>query len=78
MRDVRLDGVESRIANMHEDLRYCVSYQFVGPFITKKNQLTCNETIVLKQAFYLKGQVGACAPRQPQWQHWGWLLSASL
>ena len=20
---------------------------------------------------YLKGHVGACAPRQPQWQHWG-------
>ena len=20
---------------------------------------------------YLNGHVGACAPRQPQWQHWG-------
>lgn len=20
---------------------------------------------------YLKGQPGACSPRQPQWQHWG-------
>ena len=19
----------------------------------------------------MKGQLGACAPRQPQWQHWG-------
>ena len=23
------------------------------------------------RAVYLNGQSGACAPRQPQWQHWG-------
>ena len=25
---------------------------------------------------YLKGQVGAWAPRQPQWQHWGALCES--
>lgn len=27
---------------------------------------------------YLKGQLGACEPRQPQWQHWGELWSRVL
>ena len=29
------------------------------------------------RAVYLNGQSGACAPRQPQWQHWGALAFVS-